>query len=47
MLLYILYIMLYFGKERRKISLKAIAINPLEPLVKDSFTVAEEPCDRV
>lgn len=35
MLLYILYIIIHFGKERRKISSKAITINPLELLDKD------------
>lgn len=45
MLLYILYILVYLGKERRQMSFKAITINPLELL--DTLTIAEKSSDRV
>ena len=46
-ILYILYIIMYFGKERKKVSFKDMTINPLELLNKDTFTVTEESSDRV
>lgn len=45
MLLYILYILVYLRKERRKMSFKAVIINPLELL--DMLTIAEKSSDRV
>lgn len=46
MLLYVLYIIMYFGKERSKILFKVITINPMELSHKDTFTATGEFSDR-
>lgn len=48
MLLYVSYIVIYIiGKERTKISFKAITIHPLELSHKDTIAVTEDFSDRV